>query len=193
MGATSEAYKSLARFFAGTDNPKKAIFFFDKCLDVASKAGDAGAEMEANANLGGAHESTGNVAAAVAAFERQTRLAETSGDDGELRVGRANLVRVYRAAADRRAASGDAEGGVAFLEKCLEVAKLDGSNPTAEGLANHRLGLAHLAAGQHEKARRGVYYVQGRRLLTPHLRALTTSVLSRSQPMKKHLYTSVKP
>ena len=61
-------------------------------------------------------------------------------------------MRVYRAVADARAAAGDGAGGVVFLEKCLEVAKLDGSNPTAKGLANHRLGLAHHAGGAYAEA-----------------------------------------
>jgi hypothetical protein len=39
VGAVADAYKNLAKFFAGTDNPKKAVFFFDKCLDVAAAAG----------------------------------------------------------------------------------------------------------------------------------------------------------
>lgn len=56
------------------------------------------------------------------------------------------------AAAAKRAASGDVDGGVRFLEKCLEVARADGANPAAEGLANHRLGLAHHAAGDFGKA-----------------------------------------
>ena len=156
FGGVTDAYRSLAKFFAGADHPKKAVFFYDKCLHVASQAGDVAAEMEANADLGGAHESMGDVASAVAAFERQARMAETSGDNEQLRVSRGNLIRIYRAAAARETslAGGNAEAGVGYLQKCLETAKLDGdgSNPTAEGFANHRLGLAHLASGDHERA-----------------------------------------
>lgn len=149
--ATGEAYRSLARFFAGSENPKKAVFFFDKCLEVAVASGEVTAEIEANANLGGAHEAVGGVHAAIAAYEKQTELAEVSGDTAALVQGRTNLVRVYRSAADTRRAAGDHEGSVRFLEKCLEVAKKDALDPAAEGLANYRLGAAHHAAGDFEK------------------------------------------
>mmetsp|Transcript_3993 Transcript_3993/g.9621 ORF Transcript_3993/g.9621 Transcript_3993/m.9621 type:complete len:431 (+) Transcript_3993:307-1599(+) len=150
--AVSECYKTLAKYFTGTENPRKAVFFFAKCLEVASSSGgDPAAELEANANLGAAHEALGDTAAAIASFERQMALAESSGDDGEKRLGQSNLVRVYRHAADARAAAGDGEGSVLFLEKCLKVAK-SGGDPSSEGLANHRLGLAYHSEGDYDKA-----------------------------------------
>ena len=66
-------------------------------------------------------------------------------------MGQSNLVRVYRAAAEECAAAGDGAGSIGFLERCLAVAKA-GMDPASEGLANHRLGLAHAAAGSFERA-----------------------------------------
>ena len=43
---TRDAYRALARFFIDTDNPMKAIFFHQKCLDAAVASGRAEDEME---------------------------------------------------------------------------------------------------------------------------------------------------
>jgi len=82
IAAVSDAYNSLAKYFAGIEHPKKAVFFFVKCLEVAAASGDAAAELEAVASLGGAHETVGHTAAAIRSFERQAALAHTSADEG---------------------------------------------------------------------------------------------------------------
>ena len=43
IAAVSDAYNSLAKYFAGIEHPKKAVFFFVKCLEVAAASGDVAA------------------------------------------------------------------------------------------------------------------------------------------------------
>jgi len=151
MRAVFDAYKSLATYFESTDNPKKAIFFFKKCLEVAVKSGDVGAELEANVNLGMALENTGDTPTAIEHHERHVSLATSVSNDVEELAGHQNLVRVYRRMAEEKAAAGDMQASIECLEKCLAVARL-GMDVSAEGLANHKLGLSYEKLDNPQKA-----------------------------------------
>lgn len=164
---TQDAYRALARFFIDTDNPMKAIFFYQKCLDAAVASGRAEDEMESNRALGETLESTRNLADAVVAYERRLDAATRAAEVGtatadDVAAARACLSRAYYAAAEWRGSEGDAEGSVAFLERCLAVSALgDGASGLGEdassvdasaSAASHKLGLACHAAGDHARA-----------------------------------------
>ena len=70
------AFASLARFFRETDNPQKAIYFYDKCLAAAVETRLAEHEADACRSLAEVHESVKNWPSAVACRERETRVAE---------------------------------------------------------------------------------------------------------------------
>ena len=149
---TQDAYRALARFFIDTDNPMKAIFFHQKCLDAAVASGRAEDEMESNRALGETLESARNLADAVAAYERRLDAATRAEQMGtatadDIADARACLSRAYYAAAEWRGSEGDADGSVAFLERCLAVSEV----PSASA-ASHTLGLACHAAGNYARA-----------------------------------------
>ena len=126
---TQDAYRALARFFIDTDNPMKAIFFHQKCLDAAVASGRAEDEMESNRALGETLESARNLADAVAAYERRLDAATRAEKMGtatadDIADARACLSRAYYAAAEWRGSEGDADGSVAFLERCLAVSEV---------------------------------------------------------------------
>ena len=127
---TRDAYRALARFFIDTDNPMKAIFFHQKCLDAAVASGRAEDEMESNRALGETLESARNLADAVAAYERRLDAATRAEKMGtatadDIADARACLSRAYYAAAEWRGSEGDADGSVAFLERCLAVSEAE--------------------------------------------------------------------
>ena len=126
---TQDAYRALARFFIDTDNPMKAIFFHQKCLDAAVASGRAEDEMESNRALGETLRSARNLADAVAAYERRLDAATRAEQMGtatadDIADARACLSRAYYAAAEWRGSEGDADGSVAFLERCLAVSEV---------------------------------------------------------------------
>ena len=162
---TQDAYRALARFFIDTDNPMKAIFFHQKCLDAAVASGRAEDEMESNRALGETLESARNLADAVAAYERRLDAATRAEKMGtatadDIADARACLSRAYYAAAEWRGSEGDADGSVAFLERCLAVSEAEVGLKSGSGLgvdistsaASHQLGLACHAAGNHARA-----------------------------------------
>ena len=163
---TQDAYRALARFFIDTNNPMKAIFFHQKCLDAAVASGRAEDEMESNRALGETLESARNLADAVAAYERRLDAATRAEKMGtatadDIDAARACLSRAYYAAAEWRGSEGDADGSVAFLERCLAVSEAErregdaglglGVDASASA-ASHKLGLACHAAGNYARA-----------------------------------------
>lgn len=167
---TQDAYRALARFFIDTDNPMKAIFFYQKCLDAAVASGRAEDEMESNRALGETLESTRNLADAVVAYEKRLDAATRAAKVGtatadDVAAARACLSRAYYAAAEWRGSEGDAEGSVAFLERCLaagggggaagsgaDASITSASVDASASAASHKLGLACHAAGDHARA-----------------------------------------
>lgn len=165
---TQDAYRALARFFIDTNNPMKAIFFHQKCLDAAVASGRAEDEMESNRALGETLESARNLADAVAAYERRLDAATRAEKMGtatadDIDAARACLSRAYYAAAEWRGSEGDADGSVAFLERCLAVSEAErregdaglglGVDASASAsAASHKLGLACHAAGNYARA-----------------------------------------
>ena len=108
----------------------KAIFFHQKCLDAAVASGRAEDEMESNRALGETLESARNLADAVAAHERRLDAATRAEKMGtatadDIADARACLSRAYYAAAEWRGSEGDADGSVAFLERCLAVSEAE--------------------------------------------------------------------
>ena len=175
--AVQDAYGALAEYFLGTDDRAKAAYFYDKCVAAAVAARRPELEMAACARVGKTHEAAGNLETAVASFERQLRLADhlsaAAPMDAALKNAlgdaRGNCVRTYFAIAERLAETDDKERSVAYLTSCLRVCVeaaedaadtshdaegggLDDLEKGTEGKANHRLGLAQLAAGRAEDA-----------------------------------------
>ncbi len=166
------AFASLARFFRDTDNPQKAIYFYDKCLAAAVETRRAEHEADACRSLAEVHESVKNWPSAVACRERETRVAEAllkkssakdadapsaSASAARVAEARLRLVNAYYAAAAWRRSEGDASGQVAFLERCLKTCArgggaLDGDASSSEASASSpssRAALASEGAARH--------------------------------------------
>ena len=176
-GAVQDAYKALAEYFLGTDDLAKGAYFYEKCVTAAVGAKRPEHEMDACRLVGKTHEAMGNLEIAVASFERQLRLADDLSAASPMDVtlknalgdARGNCVRVYFAVAERCAERDDANASVDYLTSCLRVCVeasedaedtsddaegggLDDLEKGTEGKANHRLGLAQLAAGNASEA-----------------------------------------
>jgi len=147
------AYRSLGRQFEDGEDVKTAIYFYEKCLEVAKLTEDAELEAEANNDLGLAYEKIGNISTAITFHEQHLKIS--NGEEEEVAASsspdkaaaRAHLVEAYRTFANECEERGDLTQAVDFHTKCLEAAKM-AMDVHAEALAHHRLGLALKKLGQ---------------------------------------------
>ena len=177
--AVQDAYGALAEYFLGTDDRAKAAYFYDKCVAAAVAARRPSSRWPRAPAWGKPKRRRGtsrprwrpsNASSASRTSSppppRWTPVLKNALGDA-----RGNCVRTYFAIAERRAEADDKEQSVAYLTSCLRVCVeaaedaadtsddaegggLDDLEKGTEGKANHRLGLAQLAAGRADDAAR---------------------------------------
>ena len=156
-GDTREVYNSdinLARYFEDNGNHDKALVFYRRAHDLAVSMREIELLVDVTRSLGMIFERLGDTTSATAYHEKHLALcAELDGNDEEEQRQQANqnLVNVYQRSADELDRSGDVEGAIALLDKCLEACKACGDE-TSAGHVNYRLGLAYQKLGEQEKA-----------------------------------------
>eukprot|EP00741_Cyanophora_paradoxa_P007716 tig00001187_g7465.t1 len=143
-----ESYETLARFFEQEDDQKRAVKFYEQCLDVAKLTADPHLEGQANRNLGARHEMLGDIASAIRFYERCLVLAEQAQDMADKQSATERLVAAYKEFAERCERQSDYEQAVVFHERCLSIATADRD----VGTATHRVGLAYQKLGDQAKA-----------------------------------------
>ena len=139
-----ENYESLAKHFQEQNDHTTAIYFFEKCLEVANMAVDTDGEIRANKSLGLAHEKRGDFKTAVQFHERHSELA--SNETQRSQADR-NLIRAYMKYAEILEKDGQFEESTRVHEKRLNCAeRLD--EDVSLGDAHYRLGCAWTKSGR---------------------------------------------
>lgn len=144
-----EGYEQLAYHFEKTEDFKTAIYFFEKCYDLAEHLNDPSKQTMANFNLGITYDRMGDVANSIVFHEKnleillqlQSLQGQSSSVEAAIKQGRDHLVEVYRRYAEGCEKKGDHKQAIDFYHKCLRTAK-DANDMKNEGLATYRLGVA---------------------------------------------------
>lgn len=132
----------MAQFFSAEGKSRKAVQYFRKCLELAVGESDPMLEAEINLSLGLAYEDLKDVATAISFYERHLLLVNNAGDMDADATGRHHLIRVLVLHSQELEKSGELDGCIANLRRCLEVA-VEGDNREAQGVAHQGLGSAY--------------------------------------------------
>jgi len=163
--AVLDAYAGLSEHYAAAKDSNTAVYFYEKCLEVAQSVGDVSAELHTLHSLGAVYKSNGDLDSAIAYFEahRDTasqHAAAALGDGqstdahmaaapfkAEVRRANSALVGVYGAAAESAAAQDDQSGCLHARLQALEAACSSG-DAAAEAATNFHVGRTQVASGQ---------------------------------------------
>jgi tetratricopeptide (TPR) repeat protein len=152
--AALASFARVGAMYAGGGQHRLAVFFHEKSLALAQRAGDAAAEMQALHLMGLGREALGDLDEAVA--HHRARLALAGGGDGGAgggasgaaqRLSASALVRVLGVQAQLAEAQKDAAASLRLYELALEAARLS-ADPAAEARANYNVGRACVIAGR---------------------------------------------
>lgn len=146
-----DSYNTLAKHFQDIGDHKTAVYFFEKCLEIASMSVDVEGEISANHNLGDAYDKAGDFTNAIFFHERTLELARKEGDQSSETRSNRHLARVYVKEAERLDAEGDVENATKLNEKCLETTRQI-NEFVAIGEAHYRLGCSLVKSGHAENA-----------------------------------------
>ena len=141
------AYHLLADTYKKKMDWKTAIFFLDKCLEVAQLTTDIRAEMAANHILGSVYQSMGEFETARAFHERHEKLAYAVDVDEEIIKANSELNKVYWVLAQQLDDAGESEAAIEMYQKCLTAA-VKCIDKSAEAEANGKIGDILLRGGK---------------------------------------------
>ena len=164
-GDLKTALASFARvggMYAEGGQHRLAVFFHEKSLALARRAGDVAAEMQALHLMGLSREALGDLDEAVAHHRARLALAAAAGADGAgaaaeasgaaaQRLSAAALVRVLGLQAQLAEAQKDKADSLRLFELALEAAR-QSAEPGAEARANYNVGRACVIAGRAPEA-----------------------------------------
>lgn len=136
-----ESYEALAHDFHGSSDYKTAIYFYEKCLDLAEQCGDLAQQCSSNLNLGLTHDKMGDIQQAILFHERHLEIARRMGAQSRILLANQQLVEAYRRFAEEHARREDWLGAVTYYKKCQE-SSVHCNDVRSEGLATYRLGIA---------------------------------------------------
>lgn len=146
-----ESYNVLAEYFEKVPDLKSAMYFYQRCADVASEVDARESISKANLNLGTCEEKGNNWHSAMQFHERALTIA-TSADSLPLQIKAASrLTYVYQVLAEKCEKEGRDSDATQLYERCLSCAQLS-KDATLEGTACHKLGLSKYKTGHYEPA-----------------------------------------
>lgn len=146
-----ESYSSLAEYFDKVADLKSAMYFYKRCIDVATDVDARESIAKANLNLGICEEQANNWQSAVQYHEKALTIA-TSADSLPLQIKAAScLTHVYQVLAEQSEKENRNSEATALYERCLHCAQLS-KDATLEGMACHKLGLSQHKTGRFETA-----------------------------------------
>lgn len=141
------AYHMLADTYKKKMDWKTAIFFLDKCLEVAQLTTDIRAEMAANHILGSVYQSMDEFNTARAFHERHEKLAYAVDVEEEIIKANGELNKVYWVLAQQLDDSGAMDEAIEMYQKCLAAA-VKCIDKSAEAEANGKIGQILLRGGK---------------------------------------------
>jgi len=146
-----EHYNVLSDYFEKVSDLKSAMYFYQRCSDVATDVDARESIAKANLNLGMCEEKQGHWEEAMRFHERALSIA-TSADSLPLQIKSASrLTHVYRILAERCEKERRDMEATAFYERCLSCARLS-KDSALEGSACHKLGKSKYNTGNYEEA-----------------------------------------
>jgi len=146
-----ESYNVLAEYFEKASDLKSAMYFYQRCADVASEVDARESISKANLNLGTCEEKGNNWNSAMQYHERALTIA-TSADSLPLQIKAASrLTHVYQVLAEKCEKENRDADATQLYERCLSCAQLS-KDATLEGTACHKLGLSKYKTGHYEPA-----------------------------------------
>ncbi|KAK1343160.1 hypothetical protein QTO34_015935 [Cnephaeus nilssonii] len=149
---------ALACYFNNSEDKWVRNHFYQRCFEIAQliKIDGGKKEAEAHGHLGLLFEEEGRLLEAAEHYEAFHQL--TQGRIWKDEAGRflnllacESLLRTYRLLSDKMLENKDYTQAIRILIKASEIAK-EGNDKKMEGEASYYLGLAHLAAGEHDTA-----------------------------------------
>lgn len=140
------AYNKLAGSYKKKRDWKTAIFFQEKCLEVAQLTTDMKAEMTANHTLGEVYQQMNSYEQARVCHERHEEIARAIDNADEIVSANVELHRVYLVLAQRMESAGDSDGALSMYEMCLG-ASIKCMDLAAQGEANGKIGNLLLRRG----------------------------------------------
>eukprot|EP00747_Dinoflagellata_sp_TGD_P168980 gnl/TRDRNA2_/TRDRNA2_196716_c0_seq1.p1 gnl/TRDRNA2_/TRDRNA2_196716_c0~~gnl/TRDRNA2_/TRDRNA2_196716_c0_seq1.p1 ORF type:complete len:484 (-),score=119.59 gnl/TRDRNA2_/TRDRNA2_196716_c0_seq1:66-1448(-) len=146
-----ESYNVLAEYFEKVSDLKSAMYFHQRCSDVAAEVDAHESIAKANLNLGTCEEKASNWQSAMQYHERALQIA-TAADSLPLQIKAASrLTNVYQILAEQCEKENKDSNATALYERCLGCAQLS-KDATLEGTACHKLGLSKYKTGFYEPA-----------------------------------------
>lgn len=146
-----ESYNTLAEYFEKVQDLKSAMYFFQRCADVASEVDARESISKAFLNLGTCEEKGSNWQSAMQFHEKALQIA-TSADSLPLQIKAASrLTQVYQVLAESCEKEGRDDKATELYERCKDCAQLS-KDPNLEGIACHKLGLSKYKTGNYEPA-----------------------------------------
>jgi len=146
-----ESYNTLAEYFEKVPDLRSAMYFYQRCADVATEVDARESIAKANLNLGSCEESASNWQSAMQFHEKALQIA-TSADSLPLQIKAASrLTQVYEVLAEQCEKESRDSDATALYERCLHCAQLS-KEATLEGTACHKLGLSKHKTGHYEPA-----------------------------------------
>lgn len=140
------AFNNLAEYFKKSLDWRTAIYFHEKCLEVAQLTQDLRAEMTANHSLGTVYQKMDEWEIAQRFHERHEEIAYSVDISEEIGKANVELHNVYLILAQRLEKSGDIDAALSLYHKCLEASKKCWDK-AAEGEANGKIGNVLLRRG----------------------------------------------
>lgn len=141
------AFTRLAEHFARLSDHGTAVFFYEKCLDIATLTSDMRAEMMANHALGTVYQTAGGQDELARRYhERHNELAESVEFAEEIIKANAELFRVYTSLADAHYEAGRTNEALELYQMALTAGKRSW-NKAAEAEANGKIGALLLQRG----------------------------------------------
>jgi len=146
-----ENYNSLADYFKKVPDLKSAMYFYQRCADVASEVAARESISKAFLNLGTCQEQSGDWQKAMQFHEKALQIA-TSAESMPLQIKAAScLTRVYQVLAENCEKEGRDSEASQLYERCKDCAQLS-KDANLEGTAYHKLGLSKYKTGHYEQA-----------------------------------------
>lgn len=140
------AYNKLAASYKKKRDWKTAIFFQEKCLEVAQLTTDLKAEMLANHTLGEVYQQMNDFESARVCHERHEEIAKSIDNPDELVTANIELHKVYLILAQRLENENEIDNALKMYGLCLN-SSIKCMDLAAQGEANGKIGNLLLRQG----------------------------------------------
>ena len=137
------SYQAVAQHYLNSGDYTTAVYFHEKCLEIAEMMSNSVMEAEANHWLGVDFDQLGDKQASIRFHERHLEISRANSDAKGMQNASMYLIDMYKREADELVNTGKMQAAIESFTKCLDAAMV-AEDARAEGLANHKLGLVFM-------------------------------------------------